>query len=69
MLCWIFQGKLTALWPFLGIVVEVVLLAVIIFVYEKNQKEKKKLQAVPPAAVPFHKDTDNLHIETMQNLE
>ncbi len=35
------SGKLAALWPFLGILAEVIVLVIIIFIFERRQAAKR----------------------------
>lgn len=35
-------GKLAALWPFLGIIAEVIVLVAVIFIYEKRRAKKEQ---------------------------
>ncbi|KAM7332810.1 hypothetical protein ACRRTK_009518 [Alexandromys fortis] len=44
---------LAALWPFLGIVAEVLVLVTIIFIYEKRWKPEQTLDENDPGAVPL----------------
>jgi hypothetical protein len=42
-----FSDKLAALWPFLGIVAEVVILCTIIFIYEKKRNKDASVDEDP----------------------
>lgn len=47
------RSRLAALWPFLGIVAEVLVLVTIIFVYEKRRKPDQALDEDDPGAAPL----------------
>lgn len=46
------RSHLAALWPFLGIVAEVLVLVTIIFIYEKRRKPEDVLDGEPSALLP-----------------
>lgn len=47
------RSRLAALWPFLGIVAEVLVLVTIIFIYEKRRKPDQTLDEDDPGAAPL----------------
>ncbi|CAH6779350.1 basigin [Phodopus roborovskii] len=47
------RSRLAALWPFLGIVAEVLVLVTIIFIYEKRRKPDQSLDEDDPGAAPL----------------
>ncbi|KAM7327801.1 hypothetical protein ACRRTK_014168 [Alexandromys fortis] len=47
------RSRLVALWPFLGIVAEVLVLVTIIFIYEKRRKPDQTLDEDDPGAAPL----------------
>lgn len=47
------RSRMAALWPFLGIVVEVIVLVTIIFIYEKRRKPDQTLDEDDPGAAPL----------------
>ena len=46
----VLADKLAALWPFLGICAEVVILCTIIFIYEKRRAKKMEEEEMPEEA-------------------
>uniref|UniRef100_A0A663N271 Basigin n=1 Tax=Athene cunicularia TaxID=194338 RepID=A0A663N271_ATHCN len=53
------RSRLAALWPFLGIVAEVLVLVTIIFIYEKRRKPDEVLDGKSPAAPPLSDPVNN----------
>ncbi|XP_058138230.1 basigin [Dasypus novemcinctus] len=51
------RSRLAALWPFLGIVAEVLVLVTIIFVYEKRRKPDEVLDDDDPGSAPLKSST------------
>ncbi|XP_050995808.1 basigin isoform X1 [Acomys russatus] len=47
------RSRMAALWPFLGIVTEVLVLVTIIFIYEKRRKPDQALDEDDPGAAPL----------------
>ena len=47
------RSRMAALWPFLGIVAEVLVLVTIIFIYEKRRKPDQTLDEDDPGAAPL----------------
>lgn len=57
------RNRLAALWPFLGIVAEVLVLVTIIFIYEKRRKPDKGLYDEDTGSAPL-KSSGNVNDKT-----
>ncbi|XP_028714381.1 basigin isoform X2 [Peromyscus leucopus] len=55
------RSRLAALWPFLGIVAEVLVLVTIIFIYEKRRKPDQSLDEDDPGAAPLKGSSHHLN--------
>lgn len=54
------RSRLAALWPFLGIVAEVLVLVTIIFIYEKRRKPDQTLDGEEPSQVSLSSSPPHL---------
>lgn len=64
------KDRLAALWPFLGIVLEVIILIIVIFIYEKRSKKAVEQNNVvrKDEAVPLKGDeSDDIRLRTRNN--
>nr|XP_033811882.1 LOW QUALITY PROTEIN: basigin [Geotrypetes seraphini] len=60
------RSRLAALWPFLGIVVEVVILVTIIFIYEKRRKPDEVPDEDEGGSAPLNSNTSMNHKENIR---
>lgn len=62
------RSRLAALWPFLGIVAEVLVLVTVIFIYEKRRKPDEVLDDEDAGAAPLKSSGHHVNDDKGKNV-